>query len=1041
MMKVKLLVLSILFLALSQSLQATHIAASDIYYEYVAPNQYRVHLILYRDCKPGNAGLAGTVTLRAESVSCNQNFTFQADTTGNNTRKIYGDLCPNIVNWCQNAASQFPAYEEWHYDGIVNLPMACTDWQFKYNNNCCRNVAIGNLQNPGSAGICVFARLNNVARPINNSAFLSVKPIPYVCVNQPKTYLNGPVDPDLDSLVFVPAQPLNWTTCLPINWTGGAITANPFGPAAPGGYMVDPNTGTATFTPIATGTYAMAFQCYEVDPITGDTVGSVMRDVQLNVLNCAGAPPSDPNGTQNYNILNLVGANLVTPIPISMEICAGATMSFDVQAISNANTNTVLASSNNAISCPGSNFSFTPVGGGNPVTASFSWTPNISQVGNHTLVITFIDSSCTVAQPIVLKSYCVILIKVLPGIDAGPDLYYCPDGDSVQFNISAPAGISLWQWTDINGNTSNIGITDLNIQNPKAAPSVTTTYIVKALNPPPGIICKTQDTIMVIIDNSNWVDATASPDVLCEAGISVLTATPAGPVPVYQCGEENVSCATPFNQYISGIGANTNNTLSPFNCTYAGGRTQIIYTVADMNAMGILKGRIDSIALDIASKTSNLGFDMYIKMGCTNQTQLTGFMVPSNLKTVYQNTNYVTSVGWNSFPLQTPFLWDGTKNLLVEICFFNPSGLGFGSSDPVRYSFVGSPQFYTQSSNFGGCILPFAQNPTGPVPASILPNMRFSLCDIPAKTWEYHWEPTNLVSDSTTAVTNGTVTTTTTFTVSTRGGNNCLVQDSVTVSHSIHGLTVTPLDTTICEGDAFPAIATGFGNTNSETFLWYDQNGGSSGLSCTTCSTPTIRPVGGGDFYYTCTRLDSYNCGDTVTIHVKTFPKPSVTILNGDSITIKYQQEVTLIATGAKVYSWTTLDGTGNPLISKVKVSPAEPTMYYVYGIDENGCGNVDSIWVDIDYSGNLFVPSAFTPNGDGKNDVFRIAGFTFQNVQEFRVLNRWGQEIFAAGDNRGWDGTFKGKEQDPGVYFYLIRVTYPDGKTLLFKGDVTLIR
>ena len=172
MMKIKFLVLSLLFLSIFQSIQATHIAASDIYYEYVAPNQYRVHLILYRDCKPGNAGLAGTVTLRAESVSCNQNFTFQADTTGNNTRKIYGDLCPNIVNWCQNAASPFPAYEEWHYDGIVNLPMACTDWQFKYNNNCCRNVAIGNLQAPGSAGICVFARLNNVARPINNSAFL-----------------------------------------------------------------------------------------------------------------------------------------------------------------------------------------------------------------------------------------------------------------------------------------------------------------------------------------------------------------------------------------------------------------------------------------------------------------------------------------------------------------------------------------------------------------------------------------------------------------------------------------------------------------------------------------------------------------------------------------------------------------------------------------------------------------------------------------------------------------------------------------------------
>lgn len=1036
----KTLVLLLFFGVTFLKSEATHIAACDIYYEYVAPMQYRVHLVLYRDCKPGNAGLGGQISLTAEAISCNQNFSFTLDTTGNNTKKIFGDLCPNIVNWCQNAASLFPAYEEWHYSGIVNLPMACTDWQFKYDNNCCRNNAIGNLQTPGSAGICIFARLNNVARPINNSAFLSIKPIPYVCVNQPKTYLNGPIDPDLDSLVFVPAQPLNSYNCLPINWTAGAFTLNPFGPAAPGGYVVDPNTGTAVFTPIAMGTYAMAFECFEIDPASGDTIGSVMRDVQLNVLGCNAAPPSDPNLTQNYTVLNLTGATLQSPIPIVINACSGTAMSFDIQAISNAGNNTVLATSNHAVSCPGSSFSASPIGGGNPVTASFSWTPTINQIGNHTLIITFTDSTCTVAQPIVLKSYCVVLIKVLPGIEAGPDVYYCPGEDSVQLGVIGPAGITQWQWTDLAGNVNNIGLSDPNAQNPKAAPAVTTTYIVKALNPPAGLVCKSEDTVMVIIDNQNSVTATANPMILCEPGMSALSAIPVGPPPVYQCGEENVNCATPFNQYTVGAGVNVNNSLTPFNCAYAGGRTQMIYTVADLNAMGILKGRIDSIAYYIATKTSTSGYNLKIKMGCTNLTQLTTFVSPLNLKDVYQSNNYVTAVGWNSFPLQTPFLWDGTQNLLIELCFYNGQGIIIGNSDPVRYSFVANPQFYTQSSNFGGCDLPLAQSPTSPIPAAIVPNIRFSLCDIPPKTWEYHWQPSNLVTDSTLANTTGIVNTTTIYTVSTRGGNNCLIKDSVEVALSVHDLKVTPMDTIVCEGDGYPAIAKGSGN-GTETFLWYDQNGGAVGLSCTTCPAPTITPPSGGDFYYTCTRLDSYNCGDTVTIHVKTHPRPNVTILNGDTITIKYEQVVTLIATGAKVYSWTTLSGTGNPNIDKVKVSPAEPTTYYVYGIDSKGCGNVDSIYVNIDYSGNLFVPSGFTPNGDGKNDLFRIAGFSFQNVQEFRVLNRWGQEVFVANDNRGWDGTYKGVGQDPGVYFYLIRVTYPDGKTLMFKGNVTLVR
>jgi gliding motility-associated-like protein len=179
-----------------------------------------------------------------------------------------------------------------------------------------------------------------------------------------------------------------------------------------------------------------------------------------------------------------------------------------------------------------------------------------------------------------------------------------------------------------------------------------------------------------------------------------------------------------------------------------------------------------------------------------------------------------------------------------------------------------------------------------------------------------------------------------------------------------------------------------------------------------------------------------------VVITVKTNPKPAVTILNGDSIKIKYQrQEVNLMATGAQVYNWTPVWGLSNPNTPNTLASPAEPTLYYVYGLSDKGCRNVDSIYVDIDYHDNLYVPNAFSPNGDGNNDLFRVANLTFQNIQEFKVLNRWGQELFSAIDNRGWNGTFKGKPQDPATYFYLIRVAYPDGSTKLFKGDVILVR
>jgi gliding motility-associated-like protein len=65
-----------------------------------------------------------------------------------------------------------------------------------------------------------------------------------------------------------------------------------------------------------------------------------------------------------------------------------------------------------------------------------------------------------------------------------------------------------------------------------------------------------------------------------------------------------------------------------------------------------------------------------------------------------------------------------------------------------------------------------------------------------------------------------------------------------------------------------------------------------------------------------------------------------------------------------------------------------------------------------------------------------------FKRLQEFRIFNRWGQEIFSTTDvNGGWDGSWHGQPQDMGVYQYVIKVASPEGKVETFKGDVTLIR
>ena len=88
--------------------------------------------------------------------------------------------------------------------------------------------------------------------------------------------------------------------------------------------------------------------------------------------------------------------------------------------------------------------------------------------------------------------------------------------------------------------------------------------------------------------------------------------------------------------------------------------------------------------------------------------------------------------------------------------------------------------------------------------------------------------------------------------------------------------------------------------------------------------------------------------------------------------------------------------------------------------------------------------PTGFSPNGDGLNDVYHLVGLKYRNLVDFRIYNRWGQQVFyTANFKDGWDGTFNGVPQDVGTYFYTVIVSRPggDGENVVYKGELTLIR
>ena len=88
-----------------------------------------------------------------------------------------------------------------------------------------------------------------------------------------------------------------------------------------------------------------------------------------------------------------------------------------------------------------------------------------------------------------------------------------------------------------------------------------------------------------------------------------------------------------------------------------------------------------------------------------------------------------------------------------------------------------------------------------------------------------------------------------------------------------------------------------------------------------------------------------------------------------------------------------------------------------------------------------LYIPNAFTPNGDGKNDIWKPYGWLIKEL-DMKIFNQWGQMIYSTSNaNGGWDGAVKGKQQPVGVYVYVMRVVSQDGKILERKGSVNLVR
>jgi gliding motility-associated-like protein len=185
-------------------------------------------------------------------------------------------------------------------------------------------------------------------------------------------------------------------------------------------------------------------------------------------------------------------------------------------------------------------------------------------------------------------------------------------------------------------------------------------------------------------------------------------------------------------------------------------------------------------------------------------------------------------------------------------------------------------------------------------------------------------------------------------------------------------------------------------------------------------------------------------CFASDTERVISYPPVILSNLTASPSTIPFGGSIQLNASGAVYYTWKPDNGSlDNNNISNPVARPTDATtIYTVYGMNLYGC--IDSAHITVLLDNSMFdgMPTGFTPNGDNLNDVFKVTKLTFQKLVDFRIFNRWGQEIFRTDDKEiGWDGTFHGIPQDIGVYNWVVTLGYVDGANKTFKGTVTLIR
>lgn len=975
---------------LPEQAKATHAAGGELIYEHITGNKYRFIFKFYRACRlnPASAQEPANQILCLYNTCTNTSFNVIMNKyAGNIPDRPNGSFvatgCSNYKNWCEDASSTLPGYEEWWYTAEVTLPLKCNYWRFyTYIGN--RN-ASNNLQNATGQYFYIESTLNNQISNVNSSPFFSVKPIPFVCINRPFTYNNGAVDIDGDSLDSYIINPLTTSTLTCSGVVSNVPLNNPANPpfAIPGNplqtnnsFIFNQASGQMSFTASQQGAATLTVKTDEYR--NGAKIGSIMRDVQVQVLtSCTTPPPTrspieiDTNGV-------FVNGQIRGCVDQKLDFCFYVKSS-DTEAV-------LVVQKALASSIPGATLNFSNQGT-DSVKVCFEWTPNATQTGLHTLFYTVKDSTCRPPGIVLTQSYSL-------------DIYIWPPTKTIEdTTICANSPIFLgatgggdYEWSILPGGDLNSLSCNL-CPAPIATPGVNSTYVVQSRA---SKYChNSTDTVEI------------------------------GVIPGPPIGRQNDTITCPGNSVQLDVKLARANGVN-----YKIKWTPAVYLNSDTieNPISTPANNVTYLVEVTSDATICKSFDtVFVDV-------LDGFNI-ENPDTAVCDGGVILVRGNGDSRYTYSWKTDAPGGSIVTPSDMTPTITVQGIPD-TKY-------LYEVTASYPGCRDSIASFNVDlqPIPSvQVSPDASLCLGDTmtlygtvtPAYSkYTYTWTPGTSLSNPNILDPIFTASTSTKLTLKATTPAGCTDSDEVALTVYPANFLKLPSDTAICSGGKIRVMLDA---DAAADFIWTpDFN-----ISDVKSLNPELSPV--TDQMYIVYGVDTNGCNDTNSIFIKVQPAAIVDL--PDTVELYAGESYYMNPRGNGLYfSWFPPLGLSNANIANPVAKPEVNTRYVVTAKTEAGCTTTDSIDILVINDSYIEIPNAFAP-GSGVNGKLLLIKRGDVELKRFAIYNRWGTKVFETSNiYDSWDGTYNDKAQPMGVYVYYIEAVSNNGRNIEKQGNITLIR